>query len=88
MDAQEFRRAGQEILDLIAEYLENIETRPVSSGLEPGDVRRRLPEHPPQQPEPFDAVRRDIDDIILPGLTHWQHPNFFAYFPGLSLIHI
>ncbi|MFM8381368.1 MAG: pyridoxal-dependent decarboxylase, partial [Actinomycetota bacterium] len=84
MDAQEFRRAGQEILDLIAEYLENIETRPVSSGLQPGDVRRRLPEHPPQQPESFDAVRRDIDDVILPGLTHWQHPSFFAYFPGNS----
>jgi len=84
MDAQEFRRVGQEILDLITEYLENIESRPVSSGLQPGDVRRRLPEHPPLQPESFDAVRRDIDDIILPGLTHWQHPSFFAYFPGNS----
>lgn len=84
MDAQEFRTVGRELVDLIADYIESIEERPVTSGLQPGDVRRRLPEHPPLQRESFAAVRQDLDDIIIPGLTHWQHPNFFAYFPGNS----
>ena len=84
MDANEFRTNGHEVIELIAQYLETIESRPVSSNLSPGDVRKQLPEHPPTAPEPFSAVLADVNDIVIPGLTHWQHPNFFAYFPGNS----
>lgn len=84
MDAEQFRAEGRRIVDLVADYLESVEQRPVTSGLAPGDVRRRLPEHPPTSPEPMDAVLADLADVVIPGLTHWQHPNFFAYFPGNS----
>jgi len=84
MDASEFRTEGRRIVDLVADYLETIEQRPVTSGLVPGDVRRRLPEHPPTAPETMAAVLADLAEIVIPGLTHWQHPNFFAYFPGNS----
>ena len=84
MDANEFRANGQAVIELIAQYLETIEQRPVTADVSPGDIRSMLPEHPPTSPEPFDAVLRDVDNIILPGLTHWQHPNFFAFFPGNS----
>ena len=84
MDAQEFRTNAHALVELIANYIENIEQRPVSSTVQPGDVRRQLPEHPPTEPEPFDAVLADVQNIVMPGLTHWQHPNFFAYFPGNS----
>ena len=72
------------MIDLIAEYLETIGDRPVSPDVRPGDVRARLPEHPPTSPESFDALLNDVREIIIPGLTHWQHPNFFAFFPGNS----
>ena len=84
MDANEFRTNGHAVIELIAQYLETIESRPVSSNISPGDVRKQLPEHPPTAPEPFSAVLADVNDIVIPGLTHWQHPNFFAYFPGNS----
>lgn len=84
MDAQQFRQHGHDIIEVIANYLETIAERPVSSGLQPGDVRARLPEHPPQGPEDFSAVLKDVHEIIIPGLTHWQHPSFFAFFPGNS----
>ena len=84
MDANEFRANGQAVIELIAQYLETIEERPVSSSAKPGEIRGRLPEHPPAAPESFDAVLDDVRRIILPGLTHWQHPQFFAYFPGNS----
>ncbi len=82
MDANQFRAHAHDLVDLIANYLENIESLPISADVQPGDVRRHLPEHPPQSPEPFADVVRDIHNVIIPGLTHWQHPNFFAYFPG------
>ncbi|MFM8562281.1 MAG: pyridoxal-dependent decarboxylase [Acidimicrobiia bacterium] len=84
MDAREFRRNGHALVDLIAEYLETIDERPVTADVRPGDVRARLPEHPPSEPESFDALLRDVRDIIIPGLPHWQHPSFFAFFPGNS----
>jgi aromatic-L-amino-acid decarboxylase len=81
----EFRQNGHALIDWIAEYIEGIERLPVSNpGLQPGDVRRQLPAHPPSSTEPFSAVLADLDDIVVPGLTHWQHPSFFAYFPGNS----
>ncbi len=85
MTPDEFRTSGYALIDWIATYLEGVEELPVSNpDAKPGDVRRRLPDHPPGEPEPFDAVLADMDQIIVPGLTNWQHPSFFAYFPGNS----
>jgi len=84
MDANEFRANGHAVIELIADYLENIARLPVTSDVKPGDVRAALPQHPPTSPESFDAVMRDVNDIVIPGLTHWQHPDFYAFFPGNS----
>ncbi|HEX6660020.1 MAG TPA: pyridoxal-dependent decarboxylase, partial [Ilumatobacter sp.] len=82
MTPDEFRSHGHALIELITEYLEGIEARPVSAGVLPGEVRAALPEHPPVAPEPFERVLDDLRDIVIPGLTHWQHPQFFAYFPA------
>jgi aromatic-L-amino-acid decarboxylase len=82
MTPEEFRRYGRELIDWIAEYLEHTEDYPVLSQVSPGDVRSRLPASPPSDGEPFDAVLRDLNDVIMPGITHWQSPNFFAFFPS------
>jgi aromatic-L-amino-acid/L-tryptophan decarboxylase len=84
MTPDEFRRHGKALIDWVADYLENVESQRVTSTVQPGDVRAQLPPHPPATPEPFDAVLTDLDRIIVPGLTHWQHPSFFAFFPGNS----
>src|SRR5690349_7114200 len=82
MTPDEFRRHGHEVIDWIADYYERLESFPVPSRVAPGDVRAGLPDAPPEHGEPFEAVLRDLDDVILPGITHWQHPAFFAYFPA------
>ena len=82
MSAAEFRRHGHDLVDWIAGYLDRVEELPVMSQLRPGEVRARLPEHPPESPESFDRMLADVDDVILPGITHWQSPHFFAYFPS------
>ena len=82
MDGAEFRARGHELIDWIADHVEGLEHLPVAPAIAPGDVRARLPEHAPTEPEPWDAVRRDLDEVIVPGLVHWQHPSFFAYFPS------
>ena len=79
---EEFRRSGYAAVDWVADYLENIESFPVLSQVEPGQVRAGLPASPPKQGEPFNRVLQDLNDLILPGITHWQSPNFFAYFPA------
>ncbi len=84
MRPDEFRKAGYAAIDWIADYLETIEEYPVQSPVSPGEVRARLPASPPEQPESFDAVLRDLTEIVVPGLTHWQHPSFFAFFPANS----
>ena len=70
-------------LDLAADwaddYLRRVGELPVAAQVQPGEVRARLPEAPPEQPEPFEAMLRDLDEVILPGLTHWNHPRFFAW---------
>jgi aromatic-L-amino-acid decarboxylase len=78
----EFRAQGKALIDWIADYLDHIEELPVTSAVQPGDVRAQLPAHPPTAPEPFEAVIADLDRIVVPGLTQWQHPSFFAFFPG------
>ncbi|MBX2803263.1 MAG: aspartate aminotransferase family protein [Myxococcales bacterium] len=82
MSPDEFRAAGHAAVDWIADYLEGIEEHPVLCPLEPGAVRRRLPASPPEEGEPFDALLADLDRVIVPGLTHWQSPSFFGYFPS------
>jgi aromatic-L-amino-acid decarboxylase len=81
-DPERFRREARAVVDWIADYWAMLESRPVRSQVEPGDVRALLPPHAPEQPEPLDAVLSDLDRVIVPGLTHWQHPSFFAYFPA------
>ena len=80
----EFRRHGHELVDWVADYLETIEDRPITSDVKPGDIRAMLPETAPEQPEPFEDVVRDLDEIILPGITHWQSPGWFGFFPANS----
>ena len=85
MTTEEFRQHGYAVIDWIARYLDEVEKYPVLSQVKPGQVRAGLPPAPPTQGEPFAAMLQDMEEIILPGLTHWQSPNFFAYFPtGVS----
>jgi len=81
MTPDEFRRHGYAVVDWIADYQARVESFPVLSQVKPGEIRAALPANPPVQGEPFGALLRDIDRVILPGVTHWQSPNFFAYFP-------
>jgi aromatic-L-amino-acid/L-tryptophan decarboxylase len=82
MNPEEFRKLGHQLIDWIADYRTRLADLPVRSRLEPGAVRAQLPVSPPLQPEPFEAIFNDLEQIILPGLSHWQHPNFFGYFPS------
>jgi aromatic-L-amino-acid decarboxylase len=82
MTPDEFRRAGYAVVDFIADYRAGIASRPVMAAVAPGDVKARLPEAPPDAPETMDAILHDLQEIIVPGLTHWQHPQFFGYFPS------
>jgi aromatic-L-amino-acid/L-tryptophan decarboxylase len=84
MTADEFRRRGHQLVDWVARYLDEVESYPVLSTVAPGDVRRVLPPSPPARPEDWDDIVADLDRVVVPGLTHWQSPNWFAYFPGNS----
>ena len=75
-----FREDGHAAVDWAADYLERVGELPVLAQVKPGEIRARLPESPPERGEPFEAVLRDLEEILLPGITHWQHPRFFAYF--------
>ncbi len=75
-----FREDGQAALDWAARYLDHVGDYPVLAQVAPGEIRSRLPAHPPEGPEPFADVLRDLDEVLLPGITHWQSPRFFAYF--------
>jgi aromatic-L-amino-acid/L-tryptophan decarboxylase len=81
MDADEFRRQGHALIDWIASYRESIEDRPVMSGVAPGEIRARLPQSAPEQGGAGELVER-LERDVLPGITHWNHPSFFAYFPS------
>ena len=82
MDAETFRRFGHEVVDWVADYLREVEHYPVLSPVSPGEVRGRLPSSPPRAGESMEAILGDFQEIILPGITHWNHPRFFAYFPA------
>ena len=80
MSGPEFRRFGHELVDWIADYFDNIDELPVLAAIEPGDLKAKLPTSPPEQGEPMEAIVADVDRLIVPALTHWSHPSFFAYF--------
>ena len=82
MNTEEFRRWGHELIEWIANYQDHVEQYPVVAQVKPGDIRAQLPAAPPVQGEPFDAILRDVERIIMPGITHWQSPNFFGFFPS------
>ncbi|MCU1296049.1 MAG: putative aromatic amino acid decarboxylase [Acidobacteriaceae bacterium] len=82
MTPDEFRRRGHEVVDWIADYFKKIEDHPVLSRVVPGEIRASLPASAPLQGESFGAMLQDVENLILPGITHWQSPNFFAYFPS------
>ena len=85
MTPEEFRNNGYALINWITAYIEGVEDYPVSNpALQPGAIRSALPPHPPTSVESFDTVLRDLDTVVMPGLTHWQHPLFFAYFPSNS----
>lgn len=80
MSAADFRRYGHQLIDWISDYFEHIEERPVLSPIKPGDLIAQLPAAPPLQGEAMDVILADMDRLIVPALTHWNHPSFFAYF--------
>ncbi|MCW2536056.1 MAG: hypothetical protein JWQ26_1755 [Modestobacter sp.] len=82
MTPDQFRQHGHEVVDWIADYWARVGSLPVRSQVSPGDVRAALPPQAPEQGEPFSAVLADLDRVVLPGVTHWQHPGFFGYFPA------
>lgn len=82
MDTNEFKKFGYELIDWISNYFGNIEHFPVKANIQPGDIYHSLPKIPPTQTEDFEKILDDFNKIILPGITHWQHPNFFAFFPA------
>jgi aromatic-L-amino-acid/L-tryptophan decarboxylase len=82
MHPDEFRRHAHELVDWMADYLRDVGTMPITSAVAPGDIRRQIPATPPIDAEPFEALFDDFRRVIVPGMTHWNHPGWFAYFPG------
>ena len=86
MTPEEFRTHGHQLIDWLADYRANIADRPVMATTQPKDITTQLPSSPPVDPEPFANILADLDKVILPGLSHWQHPRFFGYFPSNGLL--
>jgi aromatic-L-amino-acid decarboxylase len=82
MTPDEFRKHAHELVEWMAGYMETVEDYPVKSSVKPGEIFNKLPDSPPLKPESFDSFFKDFKEIIMPGITHWQSPNFFAYFPA------
>jgi len=82
MDTEDFRAHAHRLVDWMADYLADIEARPVRAQVAPGEIAARLPSAPPEAGESIEAIMDDVSRIIMPGITHWQHPSFFAYFPA------
>ena len=84
MDLNDFRRHGHRFVDWMADYLATIERHSVRAQVRAGEIAAQLPPGPPAQGEPLERIFADFERILLPGITHWQHPSFFAYFPANS----
>ena len=80
MPAEEFRRAGHQLVDWIADFFNSVYQLPVLPNVKPGDIRNQLPDTAPDVGEEWERIFTDIDRVIMPGMTHWNHPRFFAYF--------
>lgn len=81
MTPEEFRKHGHELIDWLADYRARIPQLPVMARTAPGEIKKQLPAAPPESPETFEAIMSDVDRIVVPGLSMWQHPEFFGYFP-------
>jgi len=86
MTTDEFRAAGHQLIDWLADYRDRVAELPVMARTAPGEVKAQLPATPPLEPEPFADIFLDLDRIVVPGLSHWQHPSFFGYFPSNGLL--
>ncbi len=86
MDPSHFRAAGHRLIDWIADYRAGVESRRVMASTAPGEIKAMLPAAPPAQPESFESILADIDRVVVPGITTWQHPRFFGYFPSNALL--
>jgi aromatic-L-amino-acid decarboxylase len=84
MDIEEFRKQAHRLVDWMVDYLKDIRSHPVKSQVKPKEIIEKLPEQPPEDSESFEQIMSDFDKVIIPGITHWQHPSFFAYFPANS----
>lgn len=84
MDTNEFRKHAHDLVDWMADYLEGVERYPVRAQSAPGDILAQLPAAPPEEGEKLETIFQDFQDVLLPGITHWQHPGFFGYFPANS----
>ncbi len=84
MTPEDFRKYGYKLVDWIANYFETIEEKPVLSSINPGDIKKKLPQNPPSSSQSMDDILEDVDKIIMPGITHWNHPDFMAYFNSTS----
>ncbi len=84
MNTKDFRKNAHELVEWMADYMENIETQRVTPDIQPYELYKQLPEVPPQKGEPFENIFADFKNLIVPNMTHWQHPTFFAYFPANS----
>src|SRR4030042_3970515 len=82
MDNRAFRDFGHDFVDWVADYLDGVEKYPVLSRVKPGEIKAGLPVEPPLRPEPMEKIFADFREIVLPGITHWQHPGWFGYFPA------
>ena len=86
LDPEEFRRQGHIVIDFLADYYKNVANYPVLSQVEPGYLRKCLPPTSPLKPESIETILQDVQQQIIPGLTHWQSPNYYAYFPSSGSI--
>lgn len=86
MTPEEFRKAGHQLIDWLADYRARVAEFPVMSRSAPGRIKAQIPAAPPLDPEPFDDILRDLENIVVPGLSHWQSPKFFGYFPSNGLL--
>ncbi len=84
MKKKDFREFGYRFVDWVVDYLEKVEQYPIVPDIKPGEIKKRLPKSPPFRPEAMENVFRDFKEIVVPGLTHWQHPSWFAYFPATN----